>query len=817
MEYSRTFYRDRIVLNNDFKNRTKLDTIPMGTTLLLAAREFSVDGTFVLDGRNLVLLADRFDGSRGAIQVKSLPDGSPGPKVTVVCRELAGVNITSTGGIGLEGDPGAPGKEGRPGRPAALPFKPGGPGGPGGKGRTGGRGNVGGSGGEITLVYMEDNVPGGFNAASLQVPGGPGGSGGPGGPGGPGGEGGPGEPDGPTGPDGPEGDTGPIGPTGLPGSVQTSQVAEAEYWQALLPLADQWAGYRLRMAEYYFRAYNPSGLPTSGYLDLALSELNAVLQLDPQNVQAAIYKNQLLNNQNVLGLARDIDIIPDFEYYEQVVTQYGPLVLNLFNSASDLLIGNLTLDQMRQTLTREIAHIQGLLLALEAERSAAERGKLAADAEQQMAITRINDIQSRIEARREELEDKRVSWSDVLGFGGLVVFTGIIALATGGSGAAMLVAFLPDVLSLTGGDSLPFSEKDREDVLDKARGLKEYEAAKNNLPGSIMPVVLSFAKMIKDLNDAQGDAEMIKLLKESVELTHARLLARLHNEQANFTLQAVTLKLEQAMRDLELARSQLGGLVTDLAFLEQVALTLIRSAQGYMDILVKYAFFAARSLEIYTLADLSDEIRYDYGYIHPDIEQDYQDRLLPLAQLIGAYQTSWSRFVDIVNYRNSYDNYFGSSNKVNDKVFLSFTDPRLLAQFRQVPNLLVTVDLQYLPPTRYEAKIEYVLLSLTGATANVPAISCLVEHSGRFTTRKRDETTMSLILRPRPTVVQTAKTGLTYTGVRIGTSPRDLGFWGRGVATTWNVSIEPDEMARRQIDLSGLSAIEIEIGYEAFL
>lgn len=162
----------------------------------------------------------------------------------------------------------------------------------------------------------------------------------------------------------------------------------------------------------------------------------------------ATYKNQLLNNQNVLGLARDIDIIPDFEYYEQVLTQYGPLVLKLFEAASSLLIGNLTLDQMRQTLTREIAHIEGLRLTLEAERS-------AADAERQMAKTRVHDIEDRIREHREELEDKRVSWSDVLA------------------------------------------------------------------------------------------------------------------------------------------------------------------------------------------------IRYDYGYIHPDIEQDYQDRLLPLAQLIGAYQTSWSRFVGI--------------------------------------------------------------------------------------------------------------------------------------------------------------------------
>ena len=271
------------------------------------------------------------------------------------------------------------------------------------------------------------------------------------------------------------------------------------------------------------------------------------------------------------------------------------------------------------------------------------------------------------------------------------------------------------------------------------------------------------------------------------------------------------------MQDLALARTQLGSLSSDIDFLEGVALTLIRSAQRYMDVLIKYAFFAARALEIYTLTDMSDEIRTDYGYIHPDVEQNYADGLLPLAQLIGEYTTSWSRFVDIINYRNAFDSYFGSSDKVDDKVFLSLTDPITLAQFRQTQNLLFSIDLADLPPTRFEAKVTYVLLSLTGAAANVPALSCLVTHGGQYTMRKRDGTVGGLILKPRATVVQTAKSGLTYTGVRIGANPDDLSFWGRGVAATWTIAIEPDEMARREVDLSNLSAIEIEIGYEAFL
>lgn len=141
----------------------------------------------------------------------------------------------------------------------------------------------------------------------------------------------------------------------------------------------------------------------------------------------------------------------------------------------------------------------------------------------------------------------------------------------------------------------------------------------------------------------------------------------------------------------------------------------------------------------------------------------------------------------------------------------------MLVQIRQTQNLLLPVNLADLTPTRFEAKAIYVLLALTGASANVPAISCLVEHAGRFSSRKRNGSVGSLVLRPRSTVVQTAKTGLTYTGIRIGSDPRDLSFWGRRVTTAWSVLIEPDEIARRQVDLSGLSAFEFEIGYKSFL
>jgi hypothetical protein len=232
---------------------------------------------------------------------------------------------------------------------------------------------------------------------------------------------------------------------------------------------------------------------------------------------------------------------------------------------------------------------------------------------------------------------------------------------------------------------------------------------------------------------------------------------------------------------------------------------------------MRYAFFAARALEIYTVDDLSNEVFYDYGYVHPDLEQDYADGLLPLAQLIGAYVTSWGRFVGVIGYRSRYDAYFAGTDRVRDKVFVSVTDPATLADFRATQTLAVEERLADLPSTRFEAKAAYVRLALVGATANTPAISTLVEHGGEAGSAMRDGSEEVQLLRPRTTVVQTAKAGNVFAGAHAGDDPDDLSFWGRGVATTWRVTIEAEEMTRRQINLAGLTAIDLEIGYDAFL
>ena len=646
-QYAVTYIRDTINLNNALKTRLKLESTPPGATILLAARNFIVDGPFALKGRNLVLLADRFDGKTGSIELAGLQLADRGPKATLICRELTGINLSSAGSPGRAGKDGARGAPGLPGKdspfppgplePLALPATaelavspikkyPGGNGTPGGPGGNGENGGAGGQGGDLTIVFVANKIIGGLNSAKIAVPGGPGGPGGRGGPGGPGGPGGQGDPPGRDGPNGRDGIPGEDGFDGLPGSIQYTLVSEADYYAWLNKLTDKWANYRLRAAEYYFRACNLCDPARSTYRALADYELCAVLKLDPQNEKAKTYLSLIRNNQNIYGQSRNADVVPNFPSYEHTLTDYTPLVQGLFATATSLLAGTTTLEQMRVGVANQIPHLEVLLRSLVADYDAAQLGLKIQRDEQNTAAKRIEDIRNRIRERESELR-KQDMWKEVAGLTIFAVTTAIIAIATAGAGtgpevafATKLLAFAPDVAALIKPAFGSIPEKDQQDLIKSAVGLKDY--ASRGFASTVLPFAVSFAEMIADLPDPKDDDELRKLVREAVEAAHAKLLADLRCEQAAAASHAAGLRVAQARTDIELAKTQLNGLVTDINYLELVAFNLIRNARGYMDLLTQTAFKAARAVEIYTLADMSGIVRADYGYVHPDREQD---------------------------------------------------------------------------------------------------------------------------------------------------------------------------------------------------
>ncbi|MEJ7681344.1 MAG: hypothetical protein WKG06_26540 [Segetibacter sp.] len=258
-------------------------------------------------------------------------------------------------------------------------------------------------------------------------------------------------------------------------------------------------------------------------------------------------------------------------------------------------------------------------------------------------------------------------------------------------------------------------------------------------------------------------------------------------------------------------------LQNDIHYLEQVSLSLIKMAQYYMNILIKYAFYGARTLEIYALKNKSREIRYDYGYIHPDNEANYKAGLLPLVNLIGLYRTSWSNFADLITYRVQYDNYFSTGDWVSDYHRISFTDDNILQSFKKKPELNFTIKIKDLPKTRYEAKVTSVYIAFIGAASKSNTIASIIEHSGRYSEKKRNNTVVNVMLKPRSAVVMAKTTPLESSGGVVVIPGITADFSGKGVAAGWHLYIEDSEIKKGEVNFDNLTEIQIWFDYQSFL
>src|SRR5215211_1839802 len=109
MNFGWIYARDTILMDEDFQKKIdealRINKVPLGSTILLAARDFKVrDGyTFHLGGYDLMILSDRLDGgANGTIALIGGID-SPGQKLTVACKQLIAIHLRSKGGQGRQG------------------------------------------------------------------------------------------------------------------------------------------------------------------------------------------------------------------------------------------------------------------------------------------------------------------------------------------------------------------------------------------------------------------------------------------------------------------------------------------------------------------------------------------------------------------------------------------------------------------------------------------------------------------------------------------------------------------------------------------
>lgn len=829
-----SYIRDTLDINDAFLKTMKKDLldkkISPGSTILFAARVINVDTSIILANSspppyNLVFFTDSFNQRVGVIDVSGASgangspgqpgthgrqnggpgsagqagsDGQYGANVTIYARTILSASVLAMGGSGGLGGNGGHGGDGAPGDKKG-PGE-GTPGGNGGDGGDAGNGGNGGNSGQIAIYYVNDSPSLPPISLNLHCAGGAGGSAGQ-----------PGIP----GKGGFQADNGQygakanIGAQGVTTGSITQQLDLRTFYTSLhaaFPAgASAWANYRVDVGLYNFRMFRPNNPDFVNYVDAALLEFDAVLFMQSDNAQATQYREWLLNNQNVFGLARDFDLVPTFDRYNSVISSYMPSVFGLFEFANNILVSNLTLDAILNQLNAQVASLKDLISQVTFEQTEAQTEMLQASAETDRADVRYKDIQTQIQDLSQQEKNEQIVMG-VLVVAVAVIATAILVIATDG------IAFpaATPLIEIAGSSGIDVGVT--VSLLKNTGTLATLLKAAGDIGDLISGAqkVFSVYKMIEQLQSGKGDPRMIDLLKQELEIVYAQLLAKLHVQQAQNGIDAVNAKMLRAQNDLQREQSEVTSLSTEPSFLEQLARGLARSAQGYLDTLIKYSFYATRAVEIYALVDLSSQTRYDYGYIHPDLEQE-----LPAAQLMGAYSISWSQFLGISNLKLLYDDYFLSGTVSSDILALSFADPVVIANFKKNHDLLFFVNPSELPSNRYEAKVVSIYLSLNGAQATAPLVSCVIEHSGRYTQKKRDGTLANLVLKPRSAVVPAGLSSTQVGGVISG--PEQVPFWGRGVATSWHLYIEPDVIKLANVDLSNLTSITLEIGYDAFL
>jgi hypothetical protein len=856
-----TYIRDQIVINDVLKAR--IDKLPPGSTIRLVAQQIRHDPGYALlmPGYHMVIVAGEYDNNGGSINVSGGPgkqpgapgdDGAPGiansegignrpggtgnpggrgqggtaaTSVRITCELLrAGeLQLFANGGAGSAGGAGGAGGKGGNGRIVRRPIDPiiieGTSGGSGG---SGGPGGAGGSGGQVLVAHIGALI---FAPPVLEAAGGRGGSGGPGGR--RGAKGALSEED-----NGRPGPAGAPGPSGAAGTVTNSQISADAYLAHVLaelgPAAAEWAAYRLAVGEYHYRAYNPEDPSRAGFLIRAMREFDAVLRLDPTNAQAARLQQQILLDQNIIGLPNKLDLIPAFEQYITAFLGFGDLVFGVFNLGVQEMLQANTVESIGRLLDIQRGVIANAVTDTEVELHDAIVAQKDADDEVNEAKARVAEANNQIQAALEEMKNHSFSIEGLVGIvaeiGGAVVAVAAILP----SGGTSVLALIPDLVAL--GESVSANAGPIVDALFRieAPDLKNVTDAYKKVNKDVDEVVkdtkllINFVNLIHKLaaGSTPDNSKYVALVQRGAELIHAQLLAEHRKGQADHTVEAVGAKLERGKALLAKTEELLGHLSNDVRVFRDAGLSAVRNAQIHVDSVLSFAFRAERSVEIYTLKSEVKNLFLDTGYVHPDIERDYAEIHLIPAELIAAYSQSWARLLQPVKMQADYLAYFSDQNNLDDDSRrLSFTDPDLLQNFRDMHDLQFTLDFDDLPAAHSDAKIQGVFVAFVGATSASGVISCEVRHGNRYEQRRPDGSVVVQLLQPRTDTQLARTTRLELAGVGFEsapplTAPQSLSFWGRGVVGLWGLSIPQSEFDLDPPDLTELSEIQVWVGYQ---
>jgi hypothetical protein len=757
-----------------------------GDTLVLAARQVT-----------LSTLVPEFDYVIAADQLLLTPQagtnltgvaGNPSPSVTILARSINGVlTVTAAGMVGDNGANGANGESGiepgdRPGRPFILP---------GGNGEDGENGGRGGDGGKILIRYSAGPQPSGT------APGGAGGTGGKGGRGGLG---------------RPRGKNGRNGKRGAPGKAGTVDIAEVgtdEIWKPLDTLsAQQWSAYRTEVAGFFFRKFDFGSQLT------ALEEVRNALILNSGNTEASVIHDRIANRQIPSGLARDLDIAPDFRGLSINLTAEIAVVQGAFQHYVLVVSLQTIAESIRDSLKLMVTQLSNRRVEAEADVAIAEQEVRIVQAEIANIQAQIDDISQQIEAIRESQ----------FSIGGMISTVGSIASVFIGMGTGVGA-----IISVAGGlaalrrqtedtDLVEFLKFMKEKPDPNSRRSEDFEEIKK-LGGGFTDLMtgtkafISFGKVVADLENAMslpGQDAIGKLLKQQILLVRQKMVGGLRATQARSRVAAAQLRINNLDNEILQVQERLNHWNADATSLAAATDLLIRSARDIVDSVMEDVFLAQRAKEIYQLDPITN-LRFDFGFLHPDVDRS----LTPAVRATSSLTSLSAMVIQIL----SFDQIFRQLNTaqigfdvIHPQISVAITDPQKLRDFASGDTLDFSIDLADAPDKMFELKVNAMTLEMVGASSTRSA-NIIVTHSGTWRMKRRtDGTITDLNLLPRSEVFACSPaTGTLRAKIPANPSVTEPGppfsFWGRGVATTFRLQVAEPSV----IDLSQLSAINLTV------
>lgn len=767
-----------------------------GDVIVFGARSVTLKA--LLSGFTYVIAADELNVAPGAATAITTDNPAAPSSITVLARKINGtLNLACSGGAGdngADGEPGESGIEPDPdgGRPIILP------GGAGGAGENGGDGAP---GGNITVRYGSATV-----TPTGAAPGGAGGAGGKGGPGGAGR------------PPGKPGRAGKPGRNGAPGVISISQLAVVDVWQSLdAASARGWAAYRAEVSGYLLRKFDFDSQLA------ALAEVDAALLLNPADPDAATVQSRIIQRQIPSGLPRDLDIAPDYP----ALAANLPAEIAIVQNAFQAFVSVVSLETIADTI-REQLRVMRMQLANRTQE--AQTDVDLAINEVAIATAEKANIQKQIDLLAQDIE---AAQNQGFSIGGFLTTVGTVAVSLAGiaSGPGAIISVAAGLASLqrvAGGHDITtlIGELGNAAKDPKNKTKLEQEVARvNGLGGDLKDLVsssksmISFVKIFSDLDAAMsgsGQAGTAKLLREKAKLTRDQMVASMRQRQAQARVSAAQQRVSNLVSEMAVIDDRLAHWSTEIAVLNAAANLLIRSGRRLVDMVMDDVFLAQRAREIYQLEGTPD-LRFDFGFLHPDI-----DRSLSPALRAAATLTSLSGMpIQVLAWNQMFQQLNSAQigfDVIHPQLSLTITDPAQLQAFAGGSALRFVVGLANVPNGMFELKANALTLQMTGASTPQSA-NIWVTHSGEWNMKRRtDGSVTTVLLRPRREVFAIAAGSGTLSS-SIPAHPQSnsepgppFSFWGRGAATAFTLEIAQPST----LNLSQLSAIHVTVDCIAF-